>query len=475
MNNIEVSLKPLVRRVNLPTVLKTAILPGENQERLFFATQVGEIYYLNGESVATFLDIRPLVLKLGAFGGYDERGLLGLAFHPHFNQNGLFYLHYSVASSQGLGAKFNAEERQGLPEFYFPNPCNEKTFNLQWTDRNINYDHIDTVEEWHYEKNQKPEKRRTILNLRRPFFNHNGVNSLNFSPESGKLILTTGDGGSGYDPFNLSQNDLEIAGKIIEIDLEKFPVIENMPTVSRFDELPINVQEALSVMAKGVRNIPGISFQKINGGFVKYVGNVGQDLVEALYSFKEYESIPVRKIVQNHLKRSNSPHDMINFGWRGWEGLFPAAFIQECENKGLEEKIIAYYKEAINLSAKRLLPLTEYYHQDPRPNKFSGTALTGVQVYMGEAIPELKGKVIFTDILRKTDTGEKRGVLAYTENTLNKPNDYQIIEIKDVNIAIPALYVSLGSNHDQTKIYLGTYESMNVQDKNKGIIFELVQ
>ena len=51
--------------------------------------------------------------------------------------------------------------------------------------------------------------------------NHNGVNSLNFSPETGKLVLTTGDGGSGYDPFNLSQDDMEIAGKIIEIDVGK--------------------------------------------------------------------------------------------------------------------------------------------------------------------------------------------------------------------------------------------------------------
>ena len=40
----------------------------------------------------------------------------------------------------------------------------------------------------------QPQKRRTLLNLRRPFMNHNGVNSLNFSPETGKLVLTTGDG-----------------------------------------------------------------------------------------------------------------------------------------------------------------------------------------------------------------------------------------------------------------------------------------
>lgn len=89
--------------------------------------------------------------------------------------------------------------------------------NLKWTNRETQYDHIDTVEEWVLQTNGQPQKRRTLLNLRRPFFNHNGVNSLNFSPETGKLVLTTGDGGSGYDPFNLSQDDMEIAGKLTMI------------------------------------------------------------------------------------------------------------------------------------------------------------------------------------------------------------------------------------------------------------------
>ncbi len=79
-----------------------------------------------------------------------------------------------------------------------------------------------------------PQKRRTLLNLRRPFSNHNGVNSLNFSPETGKLALTTGDGGSGYDPFNLSQDNMEIAGKIIEIDVSKNTLINNPPRCYTF-------------------------------------------------------------------------------------------------------------------------------------------------------------------------------------------------------------------------------------------------
>ena len=211
--------------------MKTTILPGDSIERLFIATQVGEIFYIGNGVIRTFLDIRSRIIKLGASGGgYDERGLLGLAFHPEFYYNGLFYLHYSVAGTQGPGA---------LPESFKPNPCDPRTLNLRWINRETQYDHIDTVEEWILQSNGQPQKRRTLLNLRRPFLNHNGVNSLNFSPETGKLVLTTGDGGSGYDPFNLSQNDMEIAGKIIEIDVVKNTFINNPPVVTRFNELPV--------------------------------------------------------------------------------------------------------------------------------------------------------------------------------------------------------------------------------------------
>ena len=140
MINVKVSLQPIVSKINLPTVLKTTILPGDSFERLFIATQVGEIFYIGNGDIRTFLDIRSRVIKLGVSGGgYDERGLLGLAFHPNFYNNGLFYLHYSVAETQGPGA---------LPEPFEPNPCDPRTLNLKWINRETKYDHIDTVEEW---------------------------------------------------------------------------------------------------------------------------------------------------------------------------------------------------------------------------------------------------------------------------------------------------------------------------------------
>jgi len=470
LKKVNVSLQPIVSNINLPTVIKTAVLPGDSIESLFIATQIGEIFYVRNEIIELFLDIRQRIIKLGSNGGYDERGLLGLAFHPNFFYNGLFYLHYSLAGTQGPGAH---------SESFMPDPCNLKTLNQKWTNRENQYDHIDTVEEWLFQSNVRPQKQRTLLNLRRPFLNHNGVSSLNFSPETGNLILTTGDGGLGYDPFNLSQDIMEIAGKIIEIDVSIDTLINNPPVVTRFNELPAPIQRTLAVIAKGVRNIPGISFQRYYNQYIKYVGNVGQDLVESIFSFIYHKPIMVTEIVQAFLQNSEpNQEDFINFGWRGWEGDFPTAIIRDCSaNPALTEKTIAYYNEAINTSIMRLHPLTCYYHFDARPEKFGGTALTGVHPYMGNEIPDLTGCIVFTDLAKNEESKPpKRGVLAYTKIRNDcKLNDFSIIETNYNFGSKSSYYVSLGTNLTQTKLYLGVYGSENVADYNQGTIFEIVK
>jgi hypothetical protein len=468
VEQVKVSLRPLVSNLNLPTVIKTAVLPGDSVERIFIATQVGEIFYIGNGEIRTFLDIRSSIIELGTNGGYDERGLLGLAFHPEFYYNGLFYLHYSVAGSQGPGA---------LADPFQPNPCDPSTLNLTWENRETQYDHIDTVEEWVLQSNGRPERRRALLNLRRPFANHNGVNSLTFSPETGRLVFTNGDGGSGFDPFNLAQDDREIAGKIIEIDVNRNVTIVNPPIVTRFNELPQAIQETLTVIVKGVRNIPGISYQRINNQFIKYVGNVGQDLVESVFSFVNYKPIPVTRLLQVSSGSSMLDQEgLVNLGWRGWEGAFPTPIIRGCSNNpNLNEKTIAYYQEAVTLSATRLQPLTSYFHQDARPDKFAGTALTGVQAYMGNAISGLTGSVVFTDGAKKETQPQVRGALAHTTvRPDGQHNDFSEIQIDYDFGSGSAYFVSFGSNRNQTRLYLGVYGSINVTDFNQGTLYEII-
>jgi hypothetical protein len=469
MNQVSVGLQPLVSNINLPTVIKTAILPGDITESLFIATQTGEIYYIRDGVLETFLNVSDRVIRLGASGGsYDERGLLGLAFHPDFTFNGLFYLHYSVAGSQGPGIR-------AVP----PNPCIPNTLNQEWTDRERAYDHIDTVEEWGITEDGQLSRRRILLNLRRPFFNHNGVNSLIFSPETGRLVLTTGDGGMGYDPFNLAQDIMEAAGKIIEIDVSVDTSVDSSPVITRFNELPEQIQGTLFVMAKGVRNITGISYQRIQNNFIKYVGNVGQDLTESIYSFLSYIPIPVSEITRS-AAMNTVPNQvgLINFGWRGWEGILPTPIIRNCSGQsGRKEQIIAYYEEAVQLSTFRLPPLVSYFHNDPRSDKFTGTALTGVQAYLGAAIPTLTGSVVFTDFARSDEPSgtPTRGVLAYSWIRLDcKLCDFHRIEIDYDFGAEAAFFTSLGANMDQTRLFLGVYASRNVTDPGKGTVYEII-
>ncbi|MDG5789921.1 PQQ-dependent sugar dehydrogenase [Evansella sp. AB-P1] len=469
MKKVKVNLQPIISNINLPTVLKTALIPGDSSESLFVATQVGEVLYVKNGVARTFLDIRHQVIQLGSNGGYDERGLVGLAFHPDFSHNGLFYLHYSVASTQGPGA---------LSDSFKPDPCDPTTLTLRWTNRETKFDHIDTVEEWLLSANRKPKKRRTLLNLRRPFSNHNGVNSLNFSPETGKLVLTTGDGGSGFDPFNLSQDLMEIAGKIIEIDVDKNTFIDDPPAVSRFNELPASFQETLTVIVIGFRNGPGISFQRLNNQYIKYVGNVGQELVESIFSFANYKPIAVTEIVQENLRKSEPDQkDLINLGWRGWEGDFPSPILRECSGKpDLDEKIIAFYNDAVITSTKRIRPIINYFHQDTRPDKFQGTALTGVQAYMGNRISQMKGSVVFTDFARREESKDPtRGGLAYTKVRMDgQPNDFYVIDTAYDFGSEDAYYVSLGTDRNQMRLFLGAYGSSKVTDYKKGTVFEIV-
>ena len=95
---------------------------------------------------------------------------------------------------------------------------------------------------------------------------------------------------------------------------------------------------------------------------------------------------------------------------------------------------------------------------------------------MGNNIPALTGSVVFTDLSRKEESkSPAKGVLAYTWlRTDGRPNDFSVIQT-DYNFGDQsAYYVSLGTNHDQTKLYLGIYGSMKVSDFNQGTVFEII-
>ncbi len=139
----------------------------------------------------------------------------------------------------------------------------------------------------------------------------------------------------------------------------------------------------------------------------------------------------------------------------------------------MKEKTFAYYDEAVKTLVKRLPPLTSYFHEDARTDTFRATALTGVQPYMGTEILDLSGAVVFTDLARNKEQ-PARGVLACTRGRADcKPSDFSVIETDYDFGSQSAYYVSLGTNLNQTKLYVGVYGSVKVADLNQGTVFEI--
>jgi hypothetical protein len=186
---------------------------------LYVVEQPGRIIRVAKGRRTVFLDLRQVV----DYGG--ERGLLGLAFHPRFPKDRRFYVGYTTRS-QNVVAEFraNAAGTVGIPS-----------------------------------------TRRQFLAVDDPYANHNGGNVV--FGRDGYLYTTIGDGGSGGDPENRSQDPTSLFGKLL-----------------RFN---VNGRAAPEIAALGLRNAWRFTFDRANGNL--YIGDVGQNEFEEI-DFTPYPS-----------------------------------------------------------------------------------------------------------------------------------------------------------------------------------------
>ena len=244
--------QPVLTGMSLP-VQVTSARDGTN--RLFIVQQRGLIRVLQPGATAT-TDFISLVGTVSSSG--NERGLLGLAFHPQFSTNRRFFVYYTRLSD---GAIVIAEYQT-----FASNP------------------------------NQgDPSTARVIITIPHPTFsNHNG-GTIAFGPD-GYLYAGPGDGGSGNDPNANAQNINALLGKILRIDV-------NIPVGSTQQYLipPTNpyagaTPGADEIYAIGIRNPYRFSFDR-GGTNQLWVGDVGQDAVEEVdivtlggnYGWRVYE------------------------------------------------------------------------------------------------------------------------------------------------------------------------------------------
>lgn len=206
----------------------------EGDDRVFIVEQVGriKIYDQSGAFQDTFLDIDPRVLSGG------ERGLLGLAFSPEYDTDGLFYVNYTNNSGNTVISRFQTST----------------------TDPN---DGLEASEE-------------ILLTISQPFSNHNG-GRIAFGADD-MLYIGMGDGGSGGDPGNRGQNLNTLLGKILRIDVSGGVGSEySIPTDNPFGVGQPGLDE---IWSYGVRNPWGIDFDPDTGNM--YWADVGQGAWEEL-------------------------------------------------------------------------------------------------------------------------------------------------------------------------------------------------
>ncbi|MFQ5937177.1 MAG: PQQ-dependent sugar dehydrogenase, partial [Acidiferrobacterales bacterium] len=232
-----IALKEVVRGLKNPVHLANA---GDGSGRLYVVEQQGVIRVIENGRLQSrpFLDIRDRVNSGG------EKGLLSVAFHPKYRDNGQFYVNYTTRN-RGLHT-IVAEHRRRTK------------------------DRADPVSE------------RVLLQIKQPYGNHNG-GQLAFGPD-GYLYIGMGDGGAANDPFNHGQQTQTLLGAMLRIDVDRrtgghaYGIPADNPFVGK-------VLARDEIWAYGLRNPWRFSFDAGSG--LLFVADVGQNHQEEIDVIKK--------------------------------------------------------------------------------------------------------------------------------------------------------------------------------------------
>jgi glucose/arabinose dehydrogenase len=372
---IRIFLNPVATGMGAPDY---AISPAGDLSRMFIIEQQGQIKLMVNDVLqpGNVLDIQSRIsTSHNPASANDERGFLGLAFHPQFNN----------PTHPGFGKlyTYNSEPTtlRAAPTFAVPNNATR------------NFDLV--VAEWTMGANNvvDPLSRREVLSIGHNASNHNG-GTLAFGPD-GYLYMAPGDGGNANDvgashvePGGNAQFLGNVLGKVLRIDPinptatpgSADPVSTNgqyrIPTDNPFRTTPDAMHE---IYAYGLRNPYRFAFDRLNGDLI--LADVGQNRIEE-----------IDKIVKGG-----------NYGWAVKEGTFlfnrtngtiganspgsPAGMIDPISGPG---------------------GTLQYDHDD-------GISITGGFVYRGAAIPELFGKYVFGDLALRNNPPRVDGRLFYAD------------------------------------------------------------
>jgi hypothetical protein len=318
--------------------------------RRFFVNDMrGPIYTVSydGKSVALYVDINDSTWGVNVNSQGRERGMQSFAFHPQFGMPGT----------------------PGYGKFYTWTDSRNNTVPADFRPYGGSNTHHTVLLEWQAKDAKAPSydggAPRELMRFEQPFSNHNGgmaaFNPLARpgTPDFGLLYVGNGDGGSGGDPLNASQNLASGFGKILRIDPlgrnsanGRYGIPASNPFVNKAGALP-------EIYAYGVRNPQRFGWDSKTG--TMYMADIGQNIVEEI-----------------SVVTSGG-----NLGWNTWEASY---------------KYVG--REGVDAANPRgdaamVFPVVEYAHGDPLLQR--QVAVTGVHVFRTNVVPALANKVLFGD------------------------------------------------------------------------------
>ncbi len=236
---------------------------GDGTNRVFVAEQRGIIQVFDNQdhadSMRPFLDIREAVLR-----DHNEEGLLGLAFHPKFKENGQFFVYYSAEPRKSVISQFKVSA-------------------------------ADTNQ-------ADADSEKVLLEIDQPFGNHNG-GTLRFGPD-GYLYIGLGDGGAAHDPMSHGQNLETLLGSILRIDIDQeadgkaYAIPKDNPFVGRDNARG-------EIWAYGLRNVWRMAFDRETGEL--WAADVGQDRFEEVNLIERGGNYGWNEREGAHNFKANSP------------------------------------------------------------------------------------------------------------------------------------------------------------------------
>lgn len=250
---------------------------GDGSGRIFIVEQGGKIFVIakqnDNNKAELFLDISDRVDDSA-----NEKGLLGLAFHPDFKTNSQFFVNYTTRNSTVVSSFSIAKDN--------PNKADSGSEEI-------------------------------MITFEQPYANHNG-GKLAFGPDDGYLYIATGDGGGAGDPHKNGQSLKTLLGKILRIDVNSkdFGLSYSIPPDNPFKGNKEGYRE--EIYAYGLRNPWRFSFDSLTGKL--WAADVGQDKIEEI------------DIIQKGK----------NYGWNIMEGSHCYDPPSGCNPEGLELPIYEY-------------------------------------------------------------------------------------------------------------------------------------